>query len=560
MNELKSIKIENIDGTLSEPIPIGTNAEYVTIDDEGRKKLNEYIKNNDNNINSLKTETSSNKNNIEIQKNRIDNLSSLKEGSTTGDAELIDIRVGYDGIIHTSAGDAVRTYFNQFNNNYIDLFTIEKSKNIFYIESYTDGVYYSISSGEYRYNEAFVAIDNYIKVQSEKFYSVSLFNNNIYIKDIKPIVCFYDTNKKFIKGVSSVSFQIPKNVAWIRLSLEKDYIKKQVLLEEGTESSKIWTPYWVNKHIKNEYIDKNFIIEDVINTYNLYKNNEITVDCNGTGDYETLQEAISNVTNNTYFNRYIIYIKEGTYNLAEGIKDGETDPSIFGVEIPNFTTLVGVGNKENIILKAEFSEPMQYVSTLNFKETGGIQNLTVIGKNTRYVIHDDYARQSVGYKRTVKHCIIKGISTYYSVVYGAGTGDGAEWEFEDVIFDGSKVGKNEKPANTFTVHNYLKSQKNRNIIFKNCRFISTNEKNVKFKTLAYRTATGADSANNMITNVQLIGCKFVGVSKGFELVEENAKNYGSGCLYNISGFANVNSGYDIITTDGIDYSERVNLI
>lgn len=55
---------------------------------------------------------------IEVERARINALASLKDGSTTGDAELQDIRIGADGKSYESAGEAVRSQFRDFTKEY----------------------------------------------------------------------------------------------------------------------------------------------------------------------------------------------------------------------------------------------------------------------------------------------------------------------------------------------------------------------------------------------------------------------------------------------------------
>lgn len=79
-------------------------------------ELNQRLDDQDTDINTIRTETNaklaSQDGDIQTLESRMDSFSSLTEGSTTGDAELIDGRIAFDGRTFSTIGDNIRNYQN----------------------------------------------------------------------------------------------------------------------------------------------------------------------------------------------------------------------------------------------------------------------------------------------------------------------------------------------------------------------------------------------------------------------------------------------------------------
>ena len=58
-----------------------------------------------------------NKAELEVERRRIDSFTSLPEGSTTGDAELIDARIGADGVVYDNLGNGIRSQIDKLNKD-----------------------------------------------------------------------------------------------------------------------------------------------------------------------------------------------------------------------------------------------------------------------------------------------------------------------------------------------------------------------------------------------------------------------------------------------------------
>lgn len=174
-----------------------------------------------NSIQTQQTNLASEQNNLASQQttlsSRMDTFTSLSEGSTTGDAELKDIRVGANGITYNTAGDAVR---GQYNRLKADLDFLNGNP-LNYSITWTNGGYVDktngniISDGGWRYTD-------YIELKN---------NSSLYITTNKETDneynAFYDVNKKFIKSLYikgnsyfSLTKGVPKNAKYVRLSCE----------------------------------------------------------------------------------------------------------------------------------------------------------------------------------------------------------------------------------------------------------------------------------------------------------------------------------------------------
>ena len=77
--------------------------------------INDTIDTQNNKINLIKTQQDNLSSEQTTLSQRMDTFTKLSAGSTTGDAELQDIRVGANSITYNTAGDAVRGQYTELN-------------------------------------------------------------------------------------------------------------------------------------------------------------------------------------------------------------------------------------------------------------------------------------------------------------------------------------------------------------------------------------------------------------------------------------------------------------
>ena len=146
---------------------------------------------------STNINVSKNAKDIETQTTRIDALSSLPSGSTTGDAELMDIRIGANGKTYDSAGTSVRKQFTEITD-----VVFQKTVNLWRTNYVTHGGYYindTFLTGSTTWN-----VSDFMRAYENTLYYFQPFDMPLKTPFGSILICF-DENKTWLGNVKPAS-------------------------------------------------------------------------------------------------------------------------------------------------------------------------------------------------------------------------------------------------------------------------------------------------------------------------------------------------------------------
>lgn len=169
----------------------------------------------DNNFNVLDA-TKADKVELDLQAKRIDSFTALEDGSTTGDAELTDGRIGWDGRVYNNLGNAIREQLKTSMKQYIALpFNL------------TENCYIDYRNGDVTYHErSFYNASDFIKILPQS--RMIFIDNLVYDALDKGGIAFYNSEYEYISGhqydhiMGSLKVSAPDNAIYMRFTYKNN--------------------------------------------------------------------------------------------------------------------------------------------------------------------------------------------------------------------------------------------------------------------------------------------------------------------------------------------------
>lgn len=412
---------------------------------------------------------------------------------------------------------ALETYQDYTFSNY-------KQENLLKYSKWENGYYIQPSNGVPDVNADYSASD-YIELDNTKQYLCEVNNTAWYY-------AFYDANKNYISGdaiAENYYWNLESNAKYCRVSMQTTAIANNSVHIVGVQQK-------LNPNIK---VEKSAILSGI---------ETITVSKDGTKQYTSLRQALESITDSSETHKYIVeFYGDGThYDVAAEYSEAERQ-SLDGLTIPDYTTLEGIGGREKCILNCTITsaEANRVFSALNMKTTSGIKGFTVVGNYTRNVLHHDFGNITNG-TSVIEDCTFIGSNLNLHYVCASGLLSGCKYIYKNCIF------ANETAVYTYSCHNGQNFINSGFVEFENCRFRPTGDGG-----FSVRLGSITNQAGNINCVCVLKGCK---IPIQLLLNEEEAEVYGTGILWKVTGYANEITATRVDNSDGVDYSENIDVM
>ena len=423
---------------------------------------------------NLTRQVNENTANIATNSARIDTFTNLALGSTTGDAELMDGRVGYDGFIYPNIGDAIRKQTSELHADLAN-FT-KKTSNLYnqyeivanhYIG--TDGS--SVSSANFSHTALLPVNEGDIMY----FWSRRT-DNTFYYFDAR-FLCAYDSTKTAVpaSGGTFVGgngvWSVPNGISYICLSISNSYLSQWTDFYIGTrpmvDGVTFNEPYGVmpdpSALTPTIELDNGGSILEALKLCYQYGIHDLHVK---NGVFDIIAEY-ENRYGSSYFTNYTNYATSDPFDRGLWLENINVKFDPFARVLCNYS-----GNNTNVT---------DYFSAFACGNNVVIDGLFLSASNLRYGLHPDFNSGSETTYFKMKNCVLSHYrdNDQTNKIIGAGLGIHVEWEFENIIF------RTKYESYVLRIHNNISASAFSKVTIKNCYI----ENNGYFVFNSYSNAT-----------------------------------------------------------------------